>query len=86
MMRRFDVIVVGSGVAGLTLLERLRKSSLTVALVTKASVSDSTTLWAQGGVAAVLGNDADSLDAHVTDTLNAGAGLCDEEAVDLLIT
>jgi L-aspartate oxidase len=82
---RFDVVVVGSGVAGLSIAQRLAESSLEVALITKATVSDSTTTWAQGGVAAVMGNDEDSIDLHVADTLRAGAGLCDIEAVQVLI-
>ena len=84
-MSDFDVLVVGSGVAGLSLAQRLSTTSLRVCLVTKATVSDSTTLWAQGGVAAVIGNDNDSLDFHVADTLSAGAGLCDIDAVQVLI-
>jgi L-aspartate oxidase len=80
-----DVIVVGSGVAGLSIAQRLDATSMSVALVTKATVSDSTTRWAQGGVAAVMGSDEDSLDLHIADTLSAGAGLCDFDAVQILI-
>ncbi|MDA8278832.1 MAG: FAD-dependent oxidoreductase [Actinomycetota bacterium] len=80
-----DVLVVGSGVAGLSLAVRLADSSLRVGVLTKAELSQSTTRWAQGGVAAVLGGDEDSVDLHHADTLAAGAGLCDVEAVRVLV-
>jgi L-aspartate oxidase len=56
-----------------------------VAVLTKGELSQSTTRWAQGGVAAVLGGDEDSTDLHLADTLAAGAGLCDEDAVRVLV-
>ena len=56
-----------------------------VGVLTKAELSQSATRWAQGGVAAVLGGDEDSTDLHLADTLRAGAGLCDEEAVRVLV-
>jgi L-aspartate oxidase len=84
-MSKFDVVVVGSGVAGLTTAQRLSSSTRSVGLVTKSTLLDSTTAWAQGGVAAVLGESDDSIDLHVDDTLAAGAGLCDRDAVQLLI-
>ena len=84
-MSDYDVLVVGSGIAGLSIAVRLSRVGLRVGVVTKASLSDSTTIWAQGGVAAVLGEGEDSKEAHVADTLRAGAGLCDEEAVALLV-
>ena len=65
---RADVIVVGSGVAGL-----------------KAQVDEGSTKWAQGGIAAALADD-DSPENHLADTLVAGVGLCDEEAVRILVT
>jgi L-aspartate oxidase len=84
-MTQFDVLVVGSGVAGLSAAQRLSSSTCSVGLVTKSTLFDSTTAWAQGGVAAVLGESDDSIDLHVDDTLAAGAGLCDRDAVQLLI-
>ena len=80
-----DVIVVGSGIAGLTTALRLRRRVPRVLLVTKTVLSSGSTLWAQGGVAAALA-DTDSPDEHLQDTLVAGAGLCDEEAVRALVT
>ena len=82
---RADVIVVGSGIAGLTTALQCRTYGLTVLLVTKASVDEGSTKWAQGGIAAALG-DGDSPEAHEKDTLVAGAGLCDVDAVRVLVT
>ncbi len=76
-----DLVVVGTGVAGLTAALRARELGLRVVAVTKAGVGDGNTRWAQGGVAVVLPGTGDSVAAHVTDTLAAGAGLCDETAV-----
>jgi L-aspartate oxidase len=83
----FDVLVVGSGVAGLSAAVRLARaeSAVNVAVLTKGELSQSTTRWAQGGVAAVLGGDEDSTDLHLADTLAAGAGLCDVDAVRVLV-
>ncbi|EHR60173.1 L-aspartate oxidase [Saccharomonospora cyanea] len=84
-----DVVVVGSGVAGLTAASRAAELGLRVLVVTKGRLTDGNTRWAQGGVAVVLadaaGGDGDSLDAHVADTLNAGAGLCDADAVRTVV-
>ena len=80
-----DVIVVGSGIAGLTTALQVRTFGLSVLLVTKAKVDEGSTKWAQGGIAAALGED-DSHLAHEKDTLVAGAGLCDSEAVRVLVT
>ncbi len=79
----FHVLVLGSGVAGLSAAVRLAGRNLGV--LTKGVLSQSATRWAQGGVAAVLGGDEDSTDLHLADTLAAGAGLCDEEAVRILV-
>jgi L-aspartate oxidase len=87
----FDVLVLGSGVAGLSVAVRLAGPShaggptRTLGVLTKGALSQSATRWAQGGVAAVLGGDEDSTDLHLADTLRAGAGLCDEEAVRILV-
>ena len=74
-----DVLVIGSGAAGLTLALNL-SSVGKVAVISKERLKDGSTWYAQGGIAAVLDN-KDSTDAHVKDTLNAGAGLCHEPAV-----
>jgi L-aspartate oxidase len=87
----FDVLVLGSGVAGLSAAVRLAgpgatsSPALSLGVLTKGVLSQSATRWAQGGVAAVLGGDEDSTDLHLADTLAAGAGLCDEEAVRILV-
>lgn len=81
-----DVLVVGSGVAGLTTaLGLLGAGGLRVGVLTKAALDQGTTRWAQGGIAACLGGDEDSVDLHLADTLAAGAGLCDVEAVAVLV-
>lgn len=80
-----DAIVVGSGVAGLTAALELRTQVDRVLLVTKTVLASGSTLWAQGGVAAAL-DPADSPAAHLADTLVAGVGVCDREAVDVLVT
>jgi L-aspartate oxidase len=79
-----DVVVVGSGVAGLTAALHATRAGR-VLLVTKVLVDDGSTRWAQGGVAAALGTD-DSPQEHLQDTLVAGVGLCDPEAVRVLCT
>lgn len=82
-----DLLVLGSGVAGLSAAVRaaLAEPGLRVGILTKAELSQSATRWAQGGVAAVLGGDEDSTDLHLADTLAAGAGLCDVDAVRVLV-
>jgi len=80
-----DVIVVGSGIAGLTAALRLRQRVDRVLLVTKTVLSEGSTQWAQGGIAAAL-DPADSAEEHLGDTLVAGAGVCDEDAVRVLVS
>ncbi|HZQ27387.1 MAG TPA: L-aspartate oxidase, partial [Acidimicrobiales bacterium] len=80
-----DLLVLGSGVAGLSAAVRAASEGLRVGVLTKAELVQSATRWAQGGVAAVLGGDEDSTDLHLADTLQAGAGLCDEDAVRVLV-
>ncbi|MEV7519557.1 L-aspartate oxidase [Streptomyces sp. NPDC091371] len=80
-----DVVVVGSGVAGLTAALRCAAAGRRTVVVTKARLDDGSTRWAQGGIAAALG-EGDTPGQHLDDTLIAGAGLCDEEAVRLLVT
>ncbi len=84
----FDVLILGSGVAGLSAAVRLaaeRSTGPALGVLTKGELAQSTTRWAQGGVAAVVRADEDSTDLHLADTLAAGAGLCDEEAVRVLV-
>src|SRR6478736_4012978 len=79
-----DVIVVGSGVAGLTTALRLRRRVDRVLLVTKTVLDEGSTAWAQGGIAAVMSPE-DSPAEHIHDTLVAGVGLCDVDAVETLV-
>jgi L-aspartate oxidase len=78
-VRSSDVLVIGSGIAGLYYALRVAEHT-SVALVTKKRAADSATNWAQGGIAAVQAPE-DSFESHIEDTLNAGAGLCNEEVV-----
>lgn len=78
--RQTSVVVVGSGAAGLMCLVGLLDAGIDTLLVTRGEVTDSSTDWAQGGLAAVW-SDQDNTDLHVSDTLCAGAGLCKESAV-----
>src|SRR5262249_45451538 len=80
-----DLVVVGTGVAGLTAALRARELGLNVLVVTKEAAGDGNTRWAQGGVAVVLGDvEGDTIARHVDDTLVAGAGLCDAVATSLI--
>ena len=79
-----DVVVVGSGIAGLTAALHLREAGLHVTVVTKVNIDDGSTRWAQGGIAAVL-DPLDTPAAHASDTEVAGVGLCDPAAVRLLV-
>lgn len=81
---RHDVVIIGRGAAGLALALRLPKH-YRIAVLSKGDVTQSSTYWAQGGMAAVL-HARDSVDAHVEDTLRAGAGLCHRDAVELAVT
>ena len=84
-----DFLVIGSGVAGLSFAIRAAKHG-TVTVLTKGTALDSNTAWAQGGISAVLPeglrSPGDSFDAHIADTLDAGAGLCNEAAVRTIIS
>ncbi len=81
--RAFDFLVIGSGLAGMHYALRIADAG-EVAIITKRGASDSATDWAQGGIAAVQSPE-DSFDAHVQDTLDAGAGLCHEETVKFVV-
>jgi L-aspartate oxidase len=75
-MQQFDILIIGSGLAGLSLALRTAHDKK-ICLVSKRTINDTASNWAQGGIAAVL-NDEDSIEDHIKDTLIAGAGLCDE--------
>ncbi|MDQ6659647.1 MAG: L-aspartate oxidase [Chloroflexota bacterium] len=79
----YDVAIIGGGIAGLSLALRLPEY-MRVALFTKGQLGESNTRYAQGGLSVALGED-DSPELHLRDTLAAGAGLCDEEAVRILV-
>lgn len=81
-MQQFDVLIIGSGLAGLSLALRVAANKK-VCLVSKSTINNTASDWAQGGIAAVL-NDDDSIEEHVQDTLIAGAGLCDEAVTKLV--
>ncbi len=78
-----DCIVIGSGIAGLSTAMRLAKNN-NIKVITKSSLSDSTTWYAQGGIAAVI-RKPDLWKNHYQDTIIAGQGLCDSKAVKILV-
>ena len=81
-----DIVIVGSGVAGLSAaVAAADVHGLRVGVLTKGEMHQATTRWAQGGVAAVLSVDPDSTDLHLADTVRAGAGLCDVDAVRVMV-
>src|SRR6476469_5409572 len=80
---RFDFLVLGSGIAGLTFALKAAKAGR-VAIVTKKNRAESNTNYAQGGIAAVTSKE-DSFEMHVRDTLEAGAGLCKEAVVRTIV-
>ncbi len=80
-----DLLVLGSGIGGLTAAIQAAQLGLSVGVLTKNELIQSATRWAQGGVAAALPGDPDDVDRHLADTLRAGAGLCDVDAVSLLV-
>ena len=78
-----DVVVVGSGIAGLFVATRCARAGLDTVVITKKNLADSSTNWAQGGIAAAM--DHDDLQAHIDDTIRAGCGLSDPEIVEMVI-
>ncbi|MBK6637766.1 MAG: L-aspartate oxidase [Rhodocyclaceae bacterium] len=80
----YDVLVIGSGLAGQSAALRLAESHR-VALISKKTLSDSASSWAQGGIAAVL-DPLDSIESHTDDTFTAGAGLCNPDATRYVVT
>jgi L-aspartate oxidase len=83
-MKEYDFVVIGSGIAGLSFALKAATHG-SVAVVTKRTGSDTNTAWAQGGIACVT-SDEDSFELHVRDTLEAGAGLCDETVVRTIVS
>jgi L-aspartate oxidase len=82
-MMKFDVAIIGTGLAGLSVALHLAQSGK-VAIISKRTLLDGASNWAQGGIAAVL-NSSDTHEKHIADTLIAGAGLCDESATRFIV-
>jgi len=82
-VKEYDFVVIGSGIAGLSFALKVAQHG-SVAVITKRKGTDTNTAWAQGGIACVT-SDEDSFELHVRDTLEAGAGLCDEAAVRTIV-
>ncbi len=83
--KKHDVLIIGSGGAGLGLALRLADHSINVVVLSKFALTSSSTYYAQGGISAVF-DAADSIESHIEDTLDAGAGLCDPDIVRLTVT
>ena len=79
----YDVLIIGSGASGLSLALNLAAET-SVGLVSKAALEESATLYAQGGISAVVDQN-DSIESHVADTLNTGDGLCDPNVVEFIV-
>jgi len=79
-----DVLIIGGGAAGLSLALRVADKAR-VTILAKAALTESASLYAQGGVAAVLNGQEDTFDSHIQDTLNAGAGLCRRDTVEFVV-
>ncbi|MEO1433977.1 MAG: L-aspartate oxidase [Bacteroidota bacterium] len=86
-MNTSDILVIGSGIAGLTLAIKVAKArpDLSITVLTKTIRSESNTSYAQGGVAAVWDEKIDSFEKHIEDTLDAGDGLCERDIVELVV-
>jgi len=82
---RYDLLIIGSGAAGLSLALRLADQSQRIALVSKGPLYESATFYAQGGIA-VVRDQLDSLESHIEDTLVSGAGLCDRKIVEYTVS
>ena len=82
--QNYDVLIIGSGGAGLSLALKLANHSMRIAILSKFALTTASTYYAQGGISAVFGVD-DSIESHIKDTLDAGAGLCDPETVRLTV-
>ena len=86
-MRHSDYLIIGSGIAGLSLSIKLAEKypEKKITVITKTSEEESNTSYAQGGIAVVLNKVTDSFDKHIEDTLRAGAGLCNPEVVKMVV-
>lgn len=82
--QQFDVLIIGSGAAGLSLALQL-DASLSVCVIAKTTLEESSTLYAQGGISAVL-EGGDSFESHIEDTLKAGSDLCHREVVEYAVS
>jgi len=80
---KYDVIVIGTGIAGLYCAKLLSLENKKVLLISKNEKNDCNTYWAQGGIATALS--INDIDSHIKDTLAAGAGMCDKKAVEVLV-
>lgn len=83
MKQKVDFLILGSGIAGLSYALKVADSG-SVWIITKSNEDESNTKYAQGGIAAVM-YEGDSHEKHIADTLNAGAGLCDREVVEMVV-
>ena len=84
MRQDYDVLVIGSGIAGLSFALKLAEAGKRVAIITKKDSAESNTNYAQGGIAAVT-SQSDDVAMHVADTLDAGDGLCDPAVVEAIL-
>tara|TARA_B100000686_G_scaffold354667_1_gene466274 strand:- start:1716 stop:3344 length:1629 start_codon:yes stop_codon:yes gene_type:complete len=84
MLRETTVVIVGSGLAGVSLALKLADKRIDCLILTKSQLASGSSIWAQGGIAAAL-DPKDSFEAHIQDTLQAGAGLCHESAVRTVV-
>ena len=83
--QQYDVLIIGSGGAGLSLALKLADHSLSIGVLSKFALTSGSTFYAQGGISAVF-DAGDSIESHIEDTLDAGAGLCNPEIVRLTVT
>src|SRR3954471_15093272 len=83
MVKTCDYLIIGSGLAGLSFALKVADQAQVI-LLSKTSLSGTNTVWAQGGIAAVM-SEEDSFESHIADTLKAGAGLCNENVVRAVV-